>query len=160
MLRLHAPLHARERRAEYVALPLLLPHVGECRRARAGQPIQRRRRARVVVGADRAAFVALAELVCDAPARHLQQPRLERARLAVVAGDIFRHGDARLLHDFLRLVVPQARAHRDAVDEVPVGLEKFLPLSLVAPVVQARDEALPRDGDRVVVPRCAGHRGK
>ena len=143
MLRLHLALEALEGRLEQPLLPLAFPRLLEVRAGR-GEAVHRRRVARRLAVAVDALGLGepLAKLVRDAPARHLEQPRLEAAGRALVFRDVARDGEDRLLHHILRLGILQTRAACDRVDEPPVRIEKLLPPRAIVPVGQPLDQAV------------------
>src|SRR5437867_2761074 len=91
----------------------------------------------------RTTCLSLPHLIRDAPAREREQPALERAggRIRIELRHLLRHGDDRLLNYFLRFGVAEAGLERDAVDELPVGIEEVLPALLIVAVLQPPDQA-------------------
>ena len=92
-----------------------------------------------------ACIPALPKLVNDAPACHVQKPRLERADLAVIleVGHVLGDREHGLLHDILRFGLGQTALDSDAINELPISIEEILPARLVLPIFEAQDQSRP-----------------
>src|SRR6266550_6748891 len=90
--------------------------------------------------------LAFAETINDPPPGHVHEPAFERTRFRFVTERLHFASDADdgFLHNLLRLRVGQAEFNRRAIDELPVGVEKFLPRGVVVEIAQAFEQALAR----------------
>ena len=132
LFRIDFLFHPRDRSLEQIFLPLALPDRIKID-ARANREHARLLRLAIVrrtSGAFGIAGFAFAKLIDNSPARDLQQPAFERTDRWIVFQfvDVLGDRDDGFLHDFLRFGIGETGFARGRVNQLPVRVEKFLPV--------------------------------
>ncbi len=96
--------------------------------------------ARVPMAGEAATFL---RLVGNLRAGHRQQPGFEGALGGIVseALDAFGHAEDGFLDDLLRLRMREAALEREAVDELPLGVEEVAPTAVIVPILEPPQQA-------------------